>query len=55
MLVTRDGVAKLADLGASRVYDDPDLTSNVTSAKGSTFWCAPEVIQGHGYGRKAGQ
>ena len=54
VLVTRDGIAKLADLGASRAYTDPDLTSNITSAQGSTFWCAPEVIQGQGYGRKAG-
>jgi mitogen-activated protein kinase kinase kinase len=53
VLITREGVAKLADLGASRVYNDPDMTSNITSAQGSTFWCAPEVIQGQGYGRKA--
>ena len=55
VLITREGVAKLADMGASRVYNDPDMTSNVTSAQGSTFWCAPEVFEGRGYGRKAGE
>lgn len=50
MLVTRDGVVKLADFGASKAYRDATRTDAMKSMRGSVFWMAPEVIKGTGYG-----
>ena len=39
----RDGVVKLADFGASKVYREGTVTDGMKSLKGSLFWMAPEV------------
>ncbi|KIY96351.1 hypothetical protein MNEG_11610 [Monoraphidium neglectum] len=53
VLVTRDGIVKLADFGASKAYRDATKTDAMKSMRGSVFWMAPEVIKGTGYGRRA--
>lgn len=53
ILVTRDGIVKLADFGASKAYKDATITDGMKSLRGSVFWMAPEVIKGTGYGRRA--
>ena len=53
MLVTRDGIVKLADFGASKAYRDTARTDAMKSMRGSVFWMAPEVIKGTGYGTHA--
>ncbi|KAG2486893.1 hypothetical protein HYH03_014487 [Edaphochlamys debaryana] len=53
VLVSRDGVVKLADFGASKAYRDHTITDCMKSVRGSVFWMAPEVIRGTGYGRRA--
>lgn len=53
VLVTRDGIIKLADFGASKVTKEATLTDGMKSLRGSVFWMAPEVIKGTGYGRRA--
>lgn len=53
VLVSRDGVVKLADFGASKAFYDATLTDGLKSIKGSVFWMAPEVMKGTGYGRRA--
>eukprot|EP00245_Coleochaete_scutata_P000241 TRINITY_DN1027_c0_g3_i1.p1 TRINITY_DN1027_c0_g3~~TRINITY_DN1027_c0_g3_i1.p1 ORF type:complete len:566 (-),score=103.26 TRINITY_DN1027_c0_g3_i1:1172-2767(-) len=52
VLVDRNCI-KLADFGASKALQDPTMTENCNSVRGSVFWMAPEVIQGQPYGRKA--
>ncbi|KAG2454465.1 hypothetical protein HYH02_001484 [Chlamydomonas schloesseri] len=52
-LVSRDGIVKLADFGASKAYRDHTITDCMKSVRGSVFWMAPEVIRGTGYGRRA--
>jgi serine/threonine protein kinase len=53
ILVSRDGIVKLTDFGASKAYRDATITDGMKSLRGSVFWMAPEVIKGTGYGRKA--
>ena len=53
VLVSRDGVVKLADFGASKSYNDATLTDCMKSIRGSVFWMAPEIIRGKGYGWRA--
>lgn len=52
ILVTRDGIIKLADFGASKAYRDATATNAMKSLKGSVFWMAPEVVTGTGYGER---
>jgi mitogen-activated protein kinase kinase kinase len=64
VLVTRDGVVKLADFGASKACRGGDKaggggagacrTEAMKSVRGSVFWMAPEVIKGTGYGGRRG-
>lgn len=55
LLVSRDGVVKLADFGAAKAFchDATTLTDGFKSMQGSLFWMSPEVIKGAGYGRRA--
>jgi mitogen-activated protein kinase kinase kinase len=55
VLVTRDGIVKLADFGASKAYRDATKTDAMKSMRGSVFWMAPEVIKGTGYGGYRGR
>jgi serine/threonine protein kinase len=50
VLHTSDGIVKLADFGASKVYRDATCTDGMKSMRGSVFWMAPEVIKATGYG-----
>lgn len=50
ILVSRDGIVKLADFGASKAFRDPNCTDGMKSLRGSPFWIAPEVVRGTGYG-----
>ena len=52
VLVSRDGVVKLADFGAAKAFSQDATMKTVTdglkSIKGSLFWMSPEVIKGAG-------
>ncbi|GLI59656.1 hypothetical protein VaNZ11_001592 [Volvox africanus] len=53
VLVSRDGVVKLTDFGASKAYRDQTIKECMMSVRGSVFWMAPEVMRGTGYDRRA--
>ncbi|EFJ41601.1 hypothetical protein VOLCADRAFT_68128 [Volvox carteri f. nagariensis] len=53
VLVSRDGVVKLTDFGASKAYRDQTIKECMKSVRGSLYWMAPEVIRGTGYDRRA--
>jgi serine/threonine protein kinase len=48
VLVTRGGVIKLTDFGASRAKSDATAKDDMRSLRGSVYWMAPEVIRGTG-------
>lgn len=51
ILVTTEGVVKLADFGCAKIF--VGIQSNVKSVLGTPYWMAPEVIRAEGYGRSA--
>ena len=55
VLVSRDGVVKLADFGAAKAFSQDATMKSVTdglkSIKGSLFWMSPEVLKGAGRAR----
>eukprot|EP00658_Telonema_sp_P-2_P060141 TRINITY_DN49145_c0_g1_i1.p1 TRINITY_DN49145_c0_g1~~TRINITY_DN49145_c0_g1_i1.p1 ORF type:complete len:212 (+),score=47.01 TRINITY_DN49145_c0_g1_i1:172-807(+) len=58
ILVTMDGILKLADFGCSKAIDDVcSKTHGCKTMVGTPYWMAPEVImcdtQGSGYGMKS--
>ncbi|GIL68690.1 hypothetical protein Vafri_21929 [Volvox africanus] len=53
VLVSRDGVVKLTDFGASKAYRDQTIKECMKSVRGSLYWMAPEVIRCTGYDRRA--
>lgn len=48
VLIFEDGVAKLTDFGLAKELDPHDITK---SEVGTTFYYAPEMVLGKGYGR----
>ncbi len=56
MLVTEQGVAKLADFGCSKQLAGlftASVEESMRAIKGSVPWMAPEVIKQSGYGRSS--
>uniref|UniRef100_A0A2C9JV71 Protein kinase domain-containing protein n=1 Tax=Biomphalaria glabrata TaxID=6526 RepID=A0A2C9JV71_BIOGL len=47
------GNIKLSDLGISKHLTGVTSTAGMNTAEGSSYWMAPEVIRGSGYGRNA--
>ncbi|TPX35656.1 hypothetical protein SmJEL517_g01941 [Synchytrium microbalum] len=53
ILITEEGIAKIADFGISRRSDIPyKHNARMTNMTGSVFWMAPEVVEGKGYSAK---
>jgi serine/threonine protein kinase len=53
VLITNDGVCKLADFGCAKRLIRVDDRSQIFSLKGTTNWMAPEVMRQDAYGRFA--
>lgn len=52
IMVTSRGVVKLIDFGCAKKYCQ-EFSRGMHSVRGTPYWMAPEVICGHGYGRKS--
>lgn len=53
-MVTTKGIVKLIDFGCAKRYcQDISGGTGMHSVRGTPYWMAPEVICGHGYGRKS--
>ncbi len=52
-MVTSRGVVKLIDFGCAKRYCTEGGTTGLHSVRGTPYWMSPEVICGHGYGRKS--
>ncbi len=53
VMVTSRGVVKLIDFGCAKRYCTEGGTTGLHSVRGTPYWMSPEVICGHGYGRKS--
>ena len=53
ILISNDGVVKLADFGASKKITEMMTQNDCMSLKGTPYWMAPEVIMQTGHGRSA--
>jgi serine/threonine protein kinase len=54
MLLTKDGVLKIADFGTcAQLKQCMTMTGEIKGVMGSPCWMAPEVLRDQGYGRKA--
>jgi len=53
ILISNDGVIKLADFGASKRITEMMTQNDCMSLKGTPYWMAPEVIMQSGHGRSA--
>jgi serine/threonine protein kinase len=54
ILVTNDGVLKLADFGCSKSIDEAcSKTRGCSTMVGTPYWMAPEVLKSEPYGTKA--
>ena len=47
------GDVKLGDFGASKRLQTICVSSRMITATGTPYFMSPEVINGHGYGRRA--
>jgi mitogen-activated protein kinase kinase kinase 19 len=52
VMVTSKGLVKLIDFGCAKRHCQ-ELSGGYLSVRGTPYWMAPEVICGHGYGRKS--
>jgi len=53
ILISNDGIVKLADFGASKRITEMMTQNDCMSLKGTPYWMAPEVIMQSGHGRSA--